>query len=75
MIEGEDIRLMYAGPTPDSHELILVAMRGDGGQEDKDLKGGVVDKIVELQETSEISDVRARTPTTAVPAMWEEWDM
>ncbi|KAJ3865305.1 hypothetical protein EV359DRAFT_72510 [Lentinula novae-zelandiae] len=75
VIEGEDIRLMYAGPTPDSHELILVAMRGDGGQEDKDLKGGVVDKIVELQETSEISDVRARTPTTAVPAMWEEWDM
>ncbi|KAJ4494966.1 hypothetical protein C8J55DRAFT_109545 [Lentinula edodes] len=75
VIEGEDIRLMYAGPTPDSHELILVAMRGDGGQGDKDLKGGAADKIVELQETSEISDVRARTPTTAVPAMWEEWDM
>ncbi|KAJ3913880.1 hypothetical protein F5877DRAFT_83360 [Lentinula edodes] len=75
VIEGEDIRLMYAGPTPDSHELILVAMRGDGGQGDKDLKEGVVDKIVELQETSEISDMRARTPTTAVPAMWEEWDM
>ncbi|KAJ3783008.1 hypothetical protein GGU11DRAFT_848965 [Lentinula aff. detonsa] len=68
VIEGEDIRLMYAGPTPDNHEPILVAMRGE-----QDKKEGNVEKIVELQETSEISAVR--TPTTALPAMWEEWDM
>ncbi|KAJ3767629.1 hypothetical protein FB446DRAFT_707669, partial [Lentinula raphanica] len=70
VIEGEDMRLLYAGPTPDLHEPILIAMRSG---DDNNTKEGAVDKIVELQETSEISAVR--TPTTALPTMWEEWDM
>ncbi|KAJ3714271.1 hypothetical protein C8R42DRAFT_255481 [Lentinula raphanica] len=70
VIEGEDIRLLYAGPTPDLHEPILIAMRSG---DDNNTREGAVDKIVELQETSEISAVR--TPTTALPTMWEEWDM
>lgn len=73
MIEGEEIRLLHSGPTPDSREAILVAMRGEKGGDG--IRDGPVEKIVELQETSEISS-NMRTPTTAMPAsMWEEWDM
>ncbi|KAE9407826.1 hypothetical protein BT96DRAFT_914477 [Gymnopus androsaceus JB14] len=74
VIEGQDIRMMYAGPTPDSRESILVVMRGE---EDSKQGSGVGEKIVELQETTEISaSTGLRTPTTAMPtAMWDEWDM
>lgn len=66
--------MMYAGPTPDSRESILVVMRGE---EDSKQGSGVGEKIVELQETTEISaSTGLRTPTTAMPtAMWDEWDM
>lgn len=68
MVEGHDIWLLYVGPTPNTHEPILVAIRLH-----PDDKEGDGEKIVELHETSEISNVR--TPTTAMPAMWDEWDM
>jgi len=68
VIEGQDIRLLYSGPTPASTDNILVVMKGD-----RDDENGVSEKIVELVETSEIRDVN--TPTTANPAMWDEWDM
>ncbi|THV07437.1 hypothetical protein K435DRAFT_710318 [Dendrothele bispora CBS 962.96] len=68
VIEGEDIRLLYGGPTPASTDNILVVMRGN-----RDDENGLSEKIVELMETSEINDYN--TPTTANPAMWDEWDM
>ncbi|KIK63091.1 hypothetical protein GYMLUDRAFT_163599 [Collybiopsis luxurians FD-317 M1] len=72
VIEGQDIRMMYAGPTPDSHEPVLYAVRGD---DQGDNKEAVAEKMVALQETSEISSV-LRTPTAREnAAMWEEWDM
>ncbi|TFK40376.1 hypothetical protein BDQ12DRAFT_680852 [Crucibulum laeve] len=68
VIEGQDIRLLHAGPTGSSTDPILVAMKGS-----KDDKDGVSDKIVELTETSEIT---ARTPSSAVSgALWDDWDM
>lgn len=73
VIEGRDIRMLYTGPTPDNHEHVLYAMRGDDDKlENKD---GVPEKIVALQETSDISS-SLRTPTASDnAAMWEEWDM
>lgn len=72
---------MYSGPTPDNHESILMVMREDskkGWHSGEEVGNG--EKIVELQETSEISNSNSnssamRTPTTAASAMWEEWDM
>ncbi|KAF5367381.1 hypothetical protein D9758_003697 [Tetrapyrgos nigripes] len=68
VIDGQDIRLMYSGPSPASTDNILVVMKGD-----RDDENGISEKIVELVETSEISGMQ--TPTTANPAMWAEWDM
>ncbi|KAJ7227194.1 hypothetical protein GGX14DRAFT_418522 [Mycena pura] len=63
VIEGQDIRLLHS-----TNDVILVAMRG--GHDDEE---GMSDKIVDLQETTEV--VGPRTATMPVPAMWDEWDM
>ncbi|KAG6842316.1 hypothetical protein C0991_010604 [Blastosporella zonata] len=64
VIEGKSIRLLHAGR---GSEEILVAMRG--GKDDQD---GTSEQIVELVETS---DLTVSTPVSAVPAVWDEWDM
>ncbi|KAF8206488.1 hypothetical protein K438DRAFT_1817292 [Mycena galopus ATCC 62051] len=63
VIEGRDVRLLHVGD-----DGILVAMRGEHDDE-----AGVSEKVIQLQETSEI--VAPRTATMPVPAMWDEWDM
>jgi RHO1 GDP-GTP exchange protein 1/2 len=73
VIEGTDIRLLYASPFYADDEPVLVAMRGD-----KDDKDGRSEKIVELVETSEYSGttpVSQLTPRAAVSGMWDEWEM
>ncbi|KAF5377347.1 hypothetical protein D9757_007993 [Collybiopsis confluens] len=73
VIEGRDIRMLYTGPTPDNHEHVLYAVRGDDDKGEN--KDGVPEKIIALQETSDISS-SLRTPTASDnAAMWEEWDM
>lgn len=68
-IDALDIRLLYAPPSA-SDDTILVAMRGEKDDED-----GTSDKIVQLIETSEISIPTSSTSPTAVPSIWDEWDM
>lgn len=67
VIEAEDVRLAYRGLLP-ADTTVLVACRG------REERGVVVDKIVELVETSEITTPRA-SAASAVPGMWDEWDM
>ncbi|PCH42416.1 hypothetical protein WOLCODRAFT_25360 [Wolfiporia cocos MD-104 SS10] len=64
VIESNDIRLVYKGLLS-ADNTILVAMKAHTG------RGSVVDKIVELVETSELMTPR----TASVSAAWEEWDM
>lgn len=59
VIEGKDIRLTYSGPYESKDDTILCVMRGKTFGTD----GGYSDKVVELVETEEISQVR--TPTTS----------
>ena len=61
VIEGQDIRLVHS-----SERSVLVAMRGGSAE------GGAIDKLVELVETA---DLTVPTPYTAVPGLWDEWDM
>jgi RHO1 GDP-GTP exchange protein 1/2 len=73
VIEGTDIRLLYASPLYTDDETVVVAMRGD-----KDDKDGRSEKIVELVETSEYAVTTPAgqpTPKTGVSEMWDEWDM
>jgi hypothetical protein len=73
VIEGTDIRLLHASPSYGDDDTVLIAMRGD--KMDKD---GTSDKIIELVETTEYgvtSPTIQTTPSTAIPAMWDEWDM
>lgn len=67
VIEGQDMRLLYAGPYMSKDDPVLIAMRGG-----KDDRGGVSEKIVELIETQEIGLV---SPTNEAAAIWDEWDM
>lgn len=64
IIEGVDVRPVYHGLLP-TDKTVLVAMQG------RDDRGTVIDKIIELVETSEITTPRV----AAMPAMWDEWDM
>jgi hypothetical protein len=73
MIEGEHIRLVHHPQGEGRDDAILAVMKG--GTDDKE---NIFERIVELEETSEIG----YTPTTAAfnsssaaPAMWDEWDM
>lgn len=67
VIEGEDMRLLYAGPYMTKDDPVLIVMRGG-----KDDKGGVSEKIVEMTETQEIG---LMSPTNGTSAIWDEWDM
>lgn len=63
VIEGADVRLVYAGLAP-ADTTTLIAMKGleDGG--------AVVDKLMELVETAELN-----APNTAsLPGIWDEFD-
>lgn len=62
-IEGADIRLLHSGQAGSKTLPILLGMRGDSDG---------YDHIYELVETTA---VRSPSPTTAVPAMWDDWDM
>ncbi|KAG6877805.1 hypothetical protein C0993_003779 [Termitomyces sp. T159_Od127] len=64
VIEGANIRLLHMGRP---NEKPLVAMKGS-----KDDKDGTSEKIVELEETMELS---IATPVSATPNAWDEWDM
>lgn len=64
VIEGVDIRLLHMGRP---NEKPLVAMKGS-----KDDKDGTSERIVELEETTELS---MATPVSATPSAWDEWDM
>ncbi|EPT05556.1 hypothetical protein FOMPIDRAFT_1138735 [Fomitopsis schrenkii] len=64
VIEAVDVRLAYQGLLP-ADQTVLVACRG------RVERGIATDKIVELVETSEITTPRA----SAVPGLWDEWDM
>ncbi|KAG6889289.1 hypothetical protein C0992_005705 [Termitomyces sp. T32_za158] len=64
VIEGANIRLLHMGRL---NEKPLVAMKGN--KEDQD---GTSEKIVELEETTELS---IATPVSASPNAWDEWDM
>lgn len=68
IIEGQDIRLLYAGPYTKKDNPILVVMRGS-----KDDENGHSEKIIELVETEEISLV---SPTSVnVSSVWDDWDI
>ncbi|KAF9025814.1 hypothetical protein BDZ89DRAFT_1068060 [Hymenopellis radicata] len=67
VIEGQAIRLLYSGPTANSDDPILFAMKGN-----KDDQAGVSDKLCELVETSEINTAHPSTPAFG---LWDEWDM
>ncbi|TFK28142.1 hypothetical protein FA15DRAFT_665628 [Coprinopsis marcescibilis] len=62
VIEGGDIRLLFASPALSPHDNVLVAMRGRYND-----PFGLSEKVVELMKAEEYS-------TTASP-MWSEWDM
>lgn len=65
VVEAVDMRLTFQGVLP-ADETVLVACRGRVD------RGVATDRIVELVETSEITTPRA---TSAVPGLWDEWDM
>lgn len=65
VIEGTDIRLLYAEPEITPHDNILLAMRGRYND-----ISGVSEKIVELTKTVEING-----PPAGTPLAWSEWDM
>lgn len=67
VIEGIDIRLLYTGPQAKKEDPVLIVMRGTKVDQDSQSE-----KIMELIETEEISVL---SPTTAMPAIWDEWDM
>jgi hypothetical protein len=67
VIEGDDLRLLHSGPTGGTDDTILVAMRAEKKGEDE-----ISDKVVELVETTEIVSA---APPSAVPSLWDEWDM
>ncbi|KAH9949942.1 hypothetical protein B0H21DRAFT_725350 [Amylocystis lapponica] len=63
VLEGADVRLVYAGLLP-MDKTTLVAMKG------RDERGAVADQLMELVETAELA-----TPLAAsVPALWDEFD-
>ncbi|KZT73684.1 hypothetical protein DAEQUDRAFT_808316 [Daedalea quercina L-15889] len=66
VIEATDIRMAYQGLLPTDPTVLVVAR---GWSE----RGIVTDKVIELVETSEITTPRA--PSSAIPALWDEWDM
>ncbi|KAI0359880.1 hypothetical protein OH77DRAFT_1419213 [Trametes cingulata] len=66
VIEGSDIRRVDFGLlSPDKDSPTLVAMRG------REERGLVVDRVVELVETSELRTPRA----SEVPGAWDEFDI
>ncbi|TFY60446.1 hypothetical protein EVJ58_g5139 [Rhodofomes roseus] len=66
VVDFPDVRLAYQGLLP-TDRTVLVACRG------RSERGVVIDKIVELVETSEITTPRASA--VSIPGLWDEWDM
>jgi hypothetical protein len=66
VIEGQDIKLLYSGFTPED-KTVLIGMKGD-----KDDREGASYKIVDLVETQEI-----QTPSvnSTAEGLWDMWDM
>jgi RHO1 GDP-GTP exchange protein 1/2 len=70
VIEGQDIKLLYAGFASED-KTVLVGMKGD-----KDDEEGASYKIVDLVETQEL-----QTPSTSswramsTDELWDTWDM
>ncbi|PPQ99136.1 hypothetical protein CVT24_009326 [Panaeolus cyanescens] len=87
VIEGKDIRLTYSGPYESKDDTILCVMRGKTFNGE----GGFSEKVVELVETEEISQVwspvtphsmssvqtqmQSQPQRTSQAAIWDEWDM
>ena len=67
VIEAGEVRLAYRGLLP-ADATMLVACSG------RVERGVVTERIVELVETSEITTPRA-SAVSAVPGMWDDWDM
>jgi hypothetical protein len=66
VIEGGDVRLLYAGGLMEE-DMLVAAMTGDVEDE-----SGLSEKVLELVPTTAI-DVQA--PMLRIQQHWDEWDM